>query len=153
MRPITMHDHGRMLRILDRLEFFSTLSSIEKIELIKAKNMFVLAEPGERIIERGTRGNCFYVLISGAVGVGAATGEEGHFATLGPGEVFGEVAFLGGTERGADVVADEQSILFWLGRASMDKLAAPLREKIKDQLILRLVRRVESLNQQLHGAA
>lgn len=152
MRPIRMHDYGKMLRILNRLPFFADFSHIEQLELIKAKNMFVVADPQEQIVRRGAHGNSFYVVVSGKVGVLAPSGEDDEpVAALGPGDVFGEVAFLSGTERTADVVAVDQSILFWLDRHSMAKLQVPLREKIKDQLIGCLVERLHDLNRRLYG--
>lgn len=150
MRPIKMHDYGKMLRILCRLRFFEKFSHVEQLELIKAKNMFVVAAPDEQIVERGFRGNSFYVIVSGEAGVMAPTGDPEPAARLGPGDVFGEVAFLSGAERTADVKAIEQTILFWMDRRSMGKLQMPLREKIKDQLIDCLVARIHDLNNRLY---
>jgi Na+:H+ antiporter len=66
-------------------------------ELLKPR----FAVPGERLIRSGERGTAMYFISSGAVEV-AVGGEK---IQLGRGDFFGELALLGGRERGADVTA------------------------------------------------
>ncbi len=64
-------------------------------------------DPGEVLIGRGTRGDCLYVLIAGAVEV--RDGEVVITTVREPGSFLGEVAALLDTSYGADVVAVEPS--------------------------------------------
>src|SRR5262249_19862658 len=55
--------------------------------------------PGERLIQRGERGDAMYFISSGAVEVNVL----GHKVKLGRGDFFGEMALLSGQPRQADV--------------------------------------------------
>ena len=61
-----------------------------------------------------------------------------------PGDVFGEIAFLSNSPRTTDVKACEVCILMVIDRAMMAGLRVDIREKIKDQLINKLVQRILS---------
>jgi predicted RND superfamily exporter protein len=61
---------------------------------------------GERLIEQGTMGSSMFLVVSGRLEVVRRdAGGERLIATLGPGEVFGEIGFVRATHRTADVVA------------------------------------------------
>ena len=60
-------------------------------------------EAGQRIAREGSSGYTFFVLDDGAVRVDHG-GEA--VATLGPGDVFGEMAFFGDGRRNSDIVAE-----------------------------------------------
>ncbi|MEO8203122.1 MAG: MMPL family transporter, partial [Betaproteobacteria bacterium] len=70
---------------------------------------------GDRLIEQGTMGSSMYLVVSGRIEVvrrdgddatgDDAAGAEHLVATLGPGEVFGEIGFVRATRRTADVRA------------------------------------------------
>lgn len=64
---------------------------------------------GSKIISVGDTGKDIYIIISGRVECVAYDAEEvaRTVATFGPGEITGEIAFLTGTTRTADVVAAE----------------------------------------------
>jgi CPA2 family monovalent cation:H+ antiporter-2 len=63
------------------------------------------AAPGERILRAGDPADSVYFIAQGAVAVAVA----GRQVTLGPGEVFGEMALLSGQPRSADVTALDYS--------------------------------------------
>lgn len=61
---------------------------------------------GERLIEQGTIGRSMYLVVSGQLEVVRRDPEgERRLASLGPGEVFGEIGFVRVTHRTADVRA------------------------------------------------
>jgi hypothetical protein len=61
---------------------------------------------GERLIEQGTMGRSMYLVVSGQLEVVRREGDaERHIATLGAGDVFGEIGFIRATRRTADVRA------------------------------------------------
>lgn len=61
---------------------------------------------GERLIEQGAVGSSMYIVVSGELEVVRRDeGGERRLATLGPGDVFGEIGFVQATRRTADVRA------------------------------------------------
>jgi CRP-like cAMP-binding protein len=63
----------------------------------------ITAEAGEVLVEEGTTGHEFFLIVSGT----AAVRRKGRkIATLGPGQYFGELALLDRQPRSATVVAE-----------------------------------------------
>ncbi len=61
---------------------------------------------GDRLIEQGTMGSSMFLVVSGKLEVVRRSDSgERLIATLGPGEVFGEIGYVRATRRTADVVA------------------------------------------------
>lgn len=150
MRQINTLRH-KILQLLARLEFFKDFADTDKQLLVEGKGMIVVAEEGEYIIKQDSIDPTMYIPLSGEleVRVRNADGQQVKIAELLPGETVGEVAFLMDTPRTASVVAKEQSILFRCSRAGLKTLAPSAREKVKDQIINKLVERLQQKNQQL----
>jgi predicted RND superfamily exporter protein len=63
--------------------------------------------PGQAVVRQGERGDEMYVIIQGAAEVWlSADGNRRQIANLKRGDVFGEMGFVSGNERTADVVAE-----------------------------------------------
>ncbi len=75
-------------------------------------------QQGERVFFAGDEGAGAILVLSGAVEI---RHREVLLTTVGPGEIFGEVALVDGTERTADAVAIEQSTLIFMLRADLDE--------------------------------
>jgi CRP-like cAMP-binding protein len=112
---------------------FSGLSSAERAQLASWMEVQEF-EPGRRLTEEGSFDYAFFVLERGRVRVDQG-GER--VASLGPGDVFGEMAFFGDGRRNADVVAETAgSVLVMFGtrfremQASMPAVAESLRELV-----------------------
>ena len=91
-------------------------------------------DAGRRLTEQGSFDYAFFVLEQGRVRV-----EQGGetIASLGPGDVFGEMAFFGDGRRNADVVAETAGrVLVMFGtrfremQASMPEVAAQLQSLV-----------------------
>lgn len=76
---------------------------------------------GELIQQRGDIGREFWYIQSGAIQIGrySVDGKLTIFAVLGPGESFGEQAFLGEFPRMVDAIAGSDAILTKIGEAEL----------------------------------
>lgn len=138
----------KVIQLLDRLDFFKDFSATDKALLVEGQGMIVLAEEGEYIIKQGSIDPTLYIPLSGELEVRLtnATGSEVALAKIAPGETLGEAAFLTDTPRTASVIALKQSVLFRCSRKALKNLAPVAREKIKDQIILKLIERLNQKN-------
>ncbi len=73
---------------------------------------------GATIFQQGDEGSSMMAVLVGRVRVSAVSGEgkEITLNTIGPGEVFGEIALLDGKPRSADVTAIEDTVLLVVER-------------------------------------
>jgi CRP/FNR family transcriptional regulator len=79
-------------------------------------------QDGEIIIEEGTSGDWVYVIQSGRVEISKTIGgKKVMLTTLGPGEFFGELGFLGDNTRTATARAIGETSLEIIDRALLDK--------------------------------
>ncbi|WP_243310229.1 mechanosensitive ion channel family protein [Fundidesulfovibrio agrisoli] len=69
--------------------------------------------PGSSIVTRGQSGTTMFIIADG--GVSVRVGEK-ELATLGPGDMFGEMALLTGEPRSADVVATQNTTCLEIDR-------------------------------------
>jgi putative ABC transport system ATP-binding protein len=96
---------------------------------------------GSVVFRQGDAGDRFYVIGRGACDVLQEDGTESRLIrTLGPGDFFGEIALLTDRPRTATVVAQENSVLYWLNQrdfqAVLDSSAS-----LKDQVLRVLFQR------------
>lgn len=92
--------------LLAGVPLFAGLDSeaLANLEALTFRRTFA---PGEVVVEEGRTGNGLFVVLSGKVEVvkGLAHGDRRALATLGPGELFGELSLLGDWPRNASVRA------------------------------------------------
>jgi AAA family ATP:ADP antiporter len=123
-------------RIKDSYAVQADLSLIEKVIILKTVDILagtpdsILAEvatllkdvplgAGDTIFEKGTPGDCMYIIVSGHVRVH----DEGHTLNyLGEGDVFGEMALLDPEPRLASVTATEDTRLLRLDQGPFYEL-------------------------------
>lgn len=146
MKQINALRH-KVIQLLNRLDFFKDFTDTDTTLLVEGKGMIVLAEEGEYVIKQGVIDPTLFIPLSGELEVRITNeaGKEVAVAKIAPGETIGEAAFLTDSPRSASVVALEQTVMFRCSRAALKNLAPSAREKIKDQIIVKLI---ERLNQQ-----
>lgn len=95
-----------------------------KLDTQEQQGLFALMQrveipANEPIFWRGDRGESLYIVHEGrvAVSVPSERGEHVPVATIGPGELFGEISLLDGGPRTATCRAAEDSVLYTLERA------------------------------------
>ena len=129
--------HANIQMVLQKIPFF------RGERLAAEQDSFVVAQPKELIVLKGSMDRSFYILLSGVVEVMDREGQKPIFE-LSPGDFFGEIGFLSETSRTANVRAQDICILMRIDQQLMSRLRAEVREKIKDQLIDKLVHRILS---------
>lgn len=103
---------------------FLGLSS-EEIERIVEAGTILRAQAGETIVKEGDAGKDLFLILSGAAAVRRyVNGEPRDLVQLQAGEIFGELAFLGGVPRTADIVAVAPSEFFSLSRETFLRAGA-----------------------------
>jgi len=145
LKTVAEHDREKILDIMGRIEFFDEFTDIEKRRLAGFHTHFFVFEPGEYLIREGNSDSDFFVLLAGMVDVTVGQPEK-PVSALEPGEIFGEMSFLTGAARTTNVRAREMVITVRVDHTMMGRLPVALREKIKDQIIAKLVRRLDRMN-------
>lgn len=145
MKRITTLGRGKILIILNKVPFFKGFTSFEKEKIVDTEASFFVAQEDEYIIEQDTLDTAFYILLSGSARV-TLEGKETPLAELEPGNFFGEIAFIQNTPRTSNVIANEVCIMLKVDRRLLGALNAEIREKFKDQIIIKLASMVASKN-------
>jgi CRP-like cAMP-binding protein len=103
----------------------STLSAHELVQLTARARVRDFAA-GQFVQHQGDPGDAFWAVIEGHVTIGryAADGGFTHFAVLGAGDLFGELAFFTGVPRQVDALAEGPARLVAIDRPLLRQLMA-----------------------------
>jgi DHA3 family macrolide efflux protein-like MFS transporter len=95
-------------------------------ERIMTQGIFVVVQPGTKLMHSGEVGDTAFFVLSGKTVAGIANETGGYYSlsTMGPGDYFGEIAALTGAARTADVVAEEPSQLLQVPAAILRLMMA-----------------------------
>ncbi|MEG3638928.1 Crp/Fnr family transcriptional regulator [Magnetococcus sp. PR-3] len=130
---------------LDKLPFFRGFSKEEK-EAISQLNgaRFLKYQKGDPIVNEDDAGDSFFIILKGTLAV-YKRGIGDEIATLKPGNLFGEVAFLSPRKRTTSVVCNNDVFLIEFHRSMLKELSFDVRDKIKDKLIMILIKHLDDL--------
>jgi CRP-like cAMP-binding protein len=118
-RPATMMDFDRLLGVMPEI---GGLAMNRRAGFISGVTV-ARAAPGEAILKVGDPGDAAYFVMGGKAVAGIP--EPGGYralSTMGPGDFFGEIAALTGSPRTANVIADEETDLLEVPKASLQQL-------------------------------
>lgn len=134
---------------MGKVAFFDNFSTYEKKRLAGNIAFFGRYRAGQRLIKEGDSDTSFFILLSGTV---AVLKQGTPLINLGTGEFFGEMAFLTNEVRQTSVVAAEDDVIaLQVDQDLMKRLSADIREKIKDQIINKLVERLNKTTERLRA--
>jgi CRP-like cAMP-binding protein len=107
------------LALMGRVDFLSPLSQDERRKLVETVGIKTYAA-GECPVRQGDAGDSFYIIKKGSVDVivEKTPGEGVVVATLGPGNVFGEMSLLTGAVRTATIRVKEDAEFVVIDRES-----------------------------------
>ncbi len=150
MEPLPPFTPEVIERLIVQVPLLKHLTPNERQQVLGFMEAFLRFQPGEVIVKEGEQDDAaMYILISGRAAV--TTGEQGEVILdeVQVGEFFGELSFLTESPRTATVQALEPCIVWRLDHAALGAMPCSLREKIKDDIIQKLMRVVSHSNQQI----
>ena len=105
------------LQLLGAVELFSDLTEKQLEGVAQVARQKALARK-EELFHKGDEGSQIYIIAKGKLKAltTSVDGDDVVFSIMGPGEVLGEVALLGGTPRTATITAIESSDLLVIDR-------------------------------------
>ncbi|MEO5353955.1 MAG: cyclic nucleotide-binding domain-containing protein [Magnetococcus sp. XQGC-1] len=137
----------KLLELLDKIPFFKEFSSYEKKRVAGNNTAFKSYHANAKIIKEGDTDTSFFIILSGTVSV---VKQGATIINLGAGEFFGEMAFLTNEPRNTSVIAFEESVVaLQVDQELMKRLSADIREKVKDQIIGKLIERLNKTTERL----
>lgn len=144
MNQLNMH-RDQILDIAVRIEFFRELTYPELCRFIDLKTHLYHYAEDEYLIRDGDKDDdsALFILLTGKVGV-SKDGRD--ISEIHSGDCFGEISFITGEQRTADVKALDQCIVIRLNRSTYKRLSDEIREKIKDSIIRKLISRIDFMN-------
>lgn len=131
-----------ILNRLTHIEMMRHMAPDEVQAIIPYLNLCA-ARPGDILCQEGKPGDALYFILEGSADV---LKDEHQVATLGPGEVFGEMAILTNEPRSATVVACTPMELYELKRADFNVLV-PQSPSLSRALSRILARRLQATTQ------
>jgi len=135
-------DNAVILKLLDKSHLFKSLDEEGRSKLAELALMTKLPT-GETVIEEGSEGDRFFLLLKGEVSVTSRKGDElVELARLGVGAVLGEVALLTGEPRTASVIAKQDVVLVEFPEPGINDILEDY-PKVKELLVRVLVHRAK----------
>jgi len=136
------------LDILDKVSFFDDLTKAEKKVLAEFNWCFIVYENHDYLTDEGSLDKRFFVLLSGKVNI--IKGIQKQIITqFKAGEIIGEISFLTNEPRTASVVATTKTAALVIDQELMEEMPVELREKVKDQIILKMAQRLNRMNNRM----
>lgn len=133
------------LAILDKVALFDDMNREDKQLLAQFHWYFVAYKTGDYLTDEDSLDKRFFILLSGGVNVLKGTAQQ-LITQLSPGEIIGEISFLTNEPRTASVIANTDSTALVIDQQLLDELPIATREKLKDQLILKMALRLNCMN-------
>mgnify|MGYP001054292054 CR=1 FL=1 len=141
------------VRVLRKINIFKQLKGLDLVQINRIAKTKAF-NSGDRIIEEGSPGECFYIIKSGGVRVMKKTkkGGEEVIAVLGPFDHFGEMSLFDKSPRSASIVASENCELIEIEGKELEKLMShnpEMSERIYRNIISSLCIRLRAANEHM----
>ncbi len=130
---------------LKRIKFFKDFTAPELEEVIKA-SIWTKFSVDKHIITEGGIDDSFYIIVSGKV---MAKKQGKPLAVLESGDCFGEMAYLGKTERTASIVALSDVMLMKINASLMDQASSNTQLRFYKVFVTTLIKRLTKTSELL----
>ena len=131
--------HGKSKTVEDLLRNVPIFDNLGRAELTALTNIgiYETAEAGRTLFQEGDPGDTAYVILLGRIDVirSDGAGNDVVIATLGAGEVFGELALIDGEPRSASAVAKAETQLFAIARDGFIRLMSSSPRLLGDFMV------------------
>ena len=141
-----MSNDGSILHLMKKLVFFVVFTDSQIEYLSKLKNNILSCRAGERNVRQGDFDTSLIILIKGRVKIFKTERPQVILASLTPGTIFGEIAFLKHLPRTANVVAETDLIYLNLDCDSFDTMDPLIQNKFRSRFLDILIGRLDDLN-------
>ena len=142
----------QIVQKMEALPFFAELTNEERIFLASLEKNVLQFKPFVKILNEGEVDDSFYILLEGRVSLTINKPPEITVAQLAPGGIFGDITLRGKKPRTNSITSDDEVAVIKINRPLIDdELDPAMGNKIKDQVIDLLVRRLDDMNSKLVG--
>ena len=142
-------DDEQALELIDKLSFFDGFTQDEKRFLSTLESQIYKYFPANVIIKEGETDYSFFVLLKGVVAIVKNNPKQVTNTKLKAGEIFGEIAYVAKRKRTTSVIADGDVIALKIDTKNIDTPKPDNPTKLKYNLIEILVRRLETMTEQV----
>ena len=147
-------DDEQAFELIDKHSFFDGFTQDEKRFLSTLESQIYKYFPANVIIKEGETDYSFFILLKGVVAIVKNNPKlvglkEVTITKLKAGAIFGEIAYVAKRKRTTSVIADGDVIALKIDTKNIDTLKPDIPTKLKDNLIEILVRRLETMNEQV----
>ena len=142
-----LDDSAARVALLREVELFAPLDDAARERLAQRMRLLEFTA-GEAIVHQGASGDSLYVVRHGDVAVRVhVDGSTADVATLGPGDIFGEMSVLTGENRAATCIARCETACYLIDRAAFEEVLEE-RPAIAEHFCSTLARRQTELESQ-----
>ena len=145
-------EQNQIVKKIDELSFFNGINENEKNVLASLDGYILQFEPFVKIVNEGEIDKAFYIILEGKVSLTKNRPPEITVAQLVPGGIFGDITLRGKRPRTNSISSDNDVVILKIDKQLINQDLDPvLANKIKDQVIDLLVRRLDEMNNKLVG--
>ena len=101
----------QLIKVLDDSKIFNHFTREEKLLLCKLSNQLVFNKKGEYVLHEGEKGTSLFILLKGEVVITKNINKSITLATLGPGEIFGEISVFLHRKRNSNTIASSRNTI------------------------------------------
>ncbi|SLM30149.1 conserved hypothetical protein [Desulfamplus magnetovallimortis] len=132
--------------LFSSIPLFATLSRSD-MSYLSSRIDYIFDYFGEDdiLIKEGSASTSFFILIKGTAKVTFNNSPDEIVTILNPGDIFGEMSYLTGKPRSANVTACSDVMVMQLSSNSLQELPPKIRDIIKDKLIELMTTRLKSM--------
>jgi CRP/FNR family transcriptional regulator, cyclic AMP receptor protein len=135
-----------ILRLINNIPFFESFNSSQRQEFSGLSNQVIEYSDKTAIVEEGQTDMAVFILLKGEAIVTRNDLPKVTINTITMGALFGEVSFLTQTPRSTNIFAKSKAKVLKLDPEMFKKLKPETRDKLKDEFINVLVKRMSEMN-------
>ena len=112
----------QLIKVLDDSKTFNHFTREEKLILCKLANQLVFNKKSEYILHEGDKGTSLFILLKGEVVITKNINKLITIATLGPGEIYGEISVFLNRKRNSNSVAKKDTVSLEINMPLLQKM-------------------------------